>query len=229
MRINGKILIEKFIENSPFEKFLTIQDLEASLTKEGAIGLHNELLYYRKNSTSVVPLVDFNTLETILSNIDFNEIVTQNISTNLIENNEFITNLVNETNLVENIIQNSIFQLSQSSNRIIGISGEVLTGGNLVYEESGKLYKYNNTNINLCNRALGFTNQSVDINQPVEVILSGGRCTQLANLEPNKVHYALTNGVISSTPPEIGLRVIVGTASSISDLDVNIQEAILKI
>lgn len=109
MKVNGELGVEHWLVDSPFEIYPTIELLEAGLTKIGSIGYYNETLYFRKNITTVVPLISIVELTQAIQNIDFNSTVINNIAGDLINNEEFIENIVNSVNFISNLVNNQEF------------------------------------------------------------------------------------------------------------------------
>lgn len=109
MKINGKLGVEKWLVDSPFEICSSVEDLNLKLTKIGAIGYYNESLYFRKNVTTVVPLISITELTQTIQNISLSPTVITNIAGDLINNEEFIENIVNSVNFISNLISNQDF------------------------------------------------------------------------------------------------------------------------
>lgn len=109
MKINGKLNVEKWLEDSPFEICISLEDLELKLTKIGAIGYYNESLYFRKNIDDVVPLISIVELTQTIQNLTLSPTVITNIAGDLINNAEFIDNITNSVNFISNIINNQDF------------------------------------------------------------------------------------------------------------------------
>lgn len=119
--------------------------------------------------------------------------------------------------------------IANSNKSVIkGILGETLSSGTLVLCVNGLYYAYNNTNVNLTDRAIGFTNQTANAGVEVDII-TDGLCTGMGSLIPNKKYYASTNGSITDTPPNTGIRMIVGVSISSTELVVKLKDSIIKV
>jgi len=110
MLVNGRVEVEKWLHDTAVESFNTLELLKSTNTRIGSIGMFNDVLYYRINSTTVIPLISSLTLTEILSNINFGDVVINNIITDITNNNEFITNIIN--NIINDIVNNSEFASS---------------------------------------------------------------------------------------------------------------------
>lgn len=109
------------------------------------------------------------------------------------------------------------------------VAGEPLSGGMLVYiNSSGTISKFNQSDVNLCDKALGFTNSSAVADERINVVKSG-KCIEMGGLTPGAVYFADNNGSVTTIPPSIGIRQVVGTAESATILLVDIKDAFIKI
>lgn len=134
MKINGKLNVDDFIQDSPFEIGTSVDDLKLKLTKIGSIGYYDEKLYFRKNATDVVPLISIIDLTQALSNLTFNTTVINNIAEDLINNQDFINNVINSINYAANLINNQDFIDAISSIILENLNIEVMDlGGNTLF------------------------------------------------------------------------------------------------
>lgn len=109
MEINGKLGVEKWMVDSPFEVCDSLEALDEKLTKIGSIGYYNESLYFRKNVSTVVPLISITELTQTIQNITLSFTVITNIAGDLINNEEFIENITNSVNFISNLVSNQSF------------------------------------------------------------------------------------------------------------------------
>jgi hypothetical protein len=123
MLVNGRVEVEKYLYNTAVETFSTLELLKSTNTRIGTIGMFNDVLYYRINSTTVIPLISSLTLTEILNNIDFGNVVINNIITDITNNPEFITNVID--NVINDIVNNSQFTSSVINNVISKLNVEV--------------------------------------------------------------------------------------------------------
>ena len=110
------------------------------------------------------------------------------------------------------------------------ILGETISGGSLVYLNSvnNRLFKYNQSDLNLYNKALGFTNNAGVLDQEVDIIVSG-ECNQFGGLITGDQYFASNNGLITNTPPNLNIFQPIGVAKNATILIINIQRPFIKI
>lgn len=148
-------------------------------------------------------------------------------------NNEFIVsedsgvklNIDNETIVKDS---NGVISAKALKSVIRGVLGETLSSGTLVLCNNGLYYAYDNTNLTLTDRAVGFTNQTAVAGTEVDIVTEG-LCPGMGSLIPNKKYFASIGGAITDIPPTEGIRMIVGTSISGTELIVKIKDSIIKV
>lgn len=124
--------------------------------------------------------------------------------------------------------QNRIYVPDINRNIVKKIAGQTMPSGKLVYiSNNEKVYKFNKDDLNLSDKAFGFTNHSATEDELVDIIIAGS-CNQLGNLIPGKVYFASTNGDVTDIPVNQNIRQVVGVAETPTTLKINIQDSIIK-
>jgi hypothetical protein len=107
-------------------------------------------------------------------------------------------------------------------------AGEIMSAERVVMLSGGKAYLFDPTDENNYNKAIGFSLNSVIVNDIVTVLKVGNVVGGLV-LVPDTLYYAGPNGTITATPPSTGVIVTVGTALDANTLVVDIQQSIIGI
>jgi hypothetical protein len=123
---------------------------------------------------------------------------------------------------------NGVLSSVSKQSVIRGILAESTPSGSLVYFNGSSYNKFNASNVSLYDRLVGMTNQSGASGAIVDIITEGV-CNQVSGLSPNTVYYAGNNGVISTSPPIVGLRISVGSALTSDKFNVKIKDSIIRI
>lgn len=126
MQVRGILNVDKWIEDSPYKIYESENALHEGLTKVGSIGHYNDLLWYRKNNTTVIPLISLEYLNNVINNLDLSQDVVNNIVNNII-NEDFITNLVENISFITNIINNEEIINSFTNTILSNLNVEVLS------------------------------------------------------------------------------------------------------
>ena len=108
------------------------------------------------------------------------------------------------------------------------VLGEDIGGGFLVYLSGGLLFKFNQSDNSLYDKAFGITNQAGVTGETVEVI-TFGECAQMGGLTAGLQYYAADTGLIDSNTPTSNILQPVGVAKSASTLVVNIEKPYIKL
>jgi hypothetical protein len=124
MQVRGILNVDKWIEDSPYKIYESENTLHQGLTKIGSIGYYNELLWYRKDGTTVVPLISLDYLNNVIDNLDLSQDVINNIVNNII-NEDFITNLVENISFINSIITNQDIVNSLTNSILSNLNVEV--------------------------------------------------------------------------------------------------------
>lgn len=108
------------------------------------------------------------------------------------------------------------------------VLGEDTGGGFVVYMSGGVIYRFNQNNNSLYDKAIGITNQAGITGETVEVITSGV-CNQMGGLTVGSQYYASINGQVVDTVPIVDIVQPVGVAISATSILVNIEKPYIKI
>lgn len=120
MKINGLVEVDKWLYNTAVKTFDTLNELETTNTRIGSIGMFSNILYYRINNTTVIPIVSSLYLENVLNNINFGDEIINNIVNDITNNEEFITTIIdNILNTIINDILNNTEFLSSIINGVL--------------------------------------------------------------------------------------------------------------
>lgn len=114
MKTNGVAEVREHIINSPLKSYVTLEVLEAQMTRVHALGVVGNTIYFRISPTVVIPLIDYNSLILILNNYLSDEGIIENIVNTIIDS--IVNNLEQGDVFVQAIANSTVFVQTLFSN-----------------------------------------------------------------------------------------------------------------
>jgi hypothetical protein len=106
--------------------------------------------------------------------------------------------------------------------------GEVIPAHRAVVIINDSLYLFDNTNLSHYNRCVGFSNQAGNINDLIDVVISGEVTTGFPVIN-GAIYYAGLAGSLVTTPPSTGIMQSIAIATTTNKLLLKLTQPIIKI